>query len=124
MFGRFIFLSITFRVFSWPKTRCFSPFCNFLFENFILSENLSKLCLIQSSLEFINLDPQKCSYYPFGGCWINPSDRQIHAKNNNISIIASEKDQKLFFDAIINPPKPNKNLLKAAKNYNKLVASK
>jgi uncharacterized protein (DUF1778 family) len=39
-------------------------------------------------------------------------------------IIASEKDQKLFFDAIINPPKPNKNLLKAAKNYNKLVAIK
>lgn len=39
-------------------------------------------------------------------------------------IIASEKDQKLFFDAIINPPMPNKNLRKAAKNYNKLVASK
>ena len=38
--------------------------------------------------------------------------------------VASKKDQKLFFDAIINPPKPNKNLLKAAKNYNKLVASK
>jgi uncharacterized protein (DUF1778 family) len=39
-------------------------------------------------------------------------------------ILASEKDQKLFFEAIINPPKPNKNLLKAAKNYNKLVANK
>lgn len=39
-------------------------------------------------------------------------------------IIASEKDQKLFFDAIVNPPKPNKNLIKAAKKYNKLVASK
>lgn len=39
-------------------------------------------------------------------------------------ILASEKDQKLFFDAIINPPKPNKNLRKAAKNYNKLVVSK
>ena len=38
--------------------------------------------------------------------------------------VDSEKDQKLFFDAIINPPKPHKNLLKAAKNYNKLVASK
>ena len=39
-------------------------------------------------------------------------------------ILASEKDQKLFFDAILNPPKPNKNLLEAAKKYNKLVASK
>ena len=39
-------------------------------------------------------------------------------------IIASAKDQKVFFDAIVNPPKPNKNLLKAAKNYNKIVASK
>jgi len=46
----------------------------------------------------------------------------IVAKHNQI--IASEKDQKLFFDAIINPPKPNKNLLNAAKNYNKLVAGK
>lgn len=39
-------------------------------------------------------------------------------------IIASEKDQKVFFEAIVNPPKPNKNLLKAAKNYNKLVGDK
>ena len=39
-------------------------------------------------------------------------------------MIASENDQKLFFDAIINPPMPNKNLRKAAKHYNKLVASK
>lgn len=39
-------------------------------------------------------------------------------------IIASGKDQKVFFDAIVNPPKPNKNLLKAAKNYNKIVAAK
>lgn len=46
----------------------------------------------------------------------------IVVKHNQI--IASEKDQQLFFDAIINPPKPNKNLLKAAKNYNKLVTGK
>lgn len=44
--------------------------------------------------------------------------------SKHTQIIASEKDQKLFFDAIINPPKPNKNLLKAAKKYNKLVANK
>ena len=46
----------------------------------------------------------------------------IVVKHNQI--IALEKDQKQFFDAIINPPKPNKNLLKAAKDYKKLVASK
>ena len=48
--------------------------------------------ILTHNLELINLNPQKCSYYPFGGCWINPSDRQIHQKNKNISIIASEKN--------------------------------
>ena len=39
-------------------------------------------------------------------------------------VIASAKDQQIFFDAILNPPKPNKNLIKAAKKYNQLVAGK
>lgn len=30
-------------------------------------------------------------FYPFGGCWINPADRNIHPKTKNISIIASDK---------------------------------
>ncbi len=40
------------------------------------------------------------------------------------AILASENDKKVFFDAIINPPKPNKNLIVAAKKYQKLVKSK
>lgn len=32
-------------------------------------------------------------YYPFGGCWIDPFDRNIHPKTKLISIIASEKTQ-------------------------------
>jgi uncharacterized protein (DUF1778 family) len=37
------------------------------------------------------------------------------------SIIASKRDQKIFFDAIMNPPSPNKNLTAAVKRYNKMV---
>lgn len=40
------------------------------------------------------------------------------------SIIASRRDQKVFFDAILNPPAPRKKLSAAAKRYNKLVKQK
>jgi uncharacterized protein (DUF1778 family) len=40
------------------------------------------------------------------------------------SILASKKDQELFFNAIINPPQPNNSLRKAAKRYKKTVHSK
>lgn len=43
---------------------------------------------------------------------------------NHNAILASEKDRTLFFEAIINPKKPNKDLVKAAKDYQNLVASK
>ncbi len=43
---------------------------------------------------------------------------------NHNSILASEKDRTMFFEAIINPQKPNTALVKAAKHYQKLVASK
>jgi uncharacterized protein (DUF1778 family) len=39
-------------------------------------------------------------------------------------IIASKRDQKIFFDAIMNPPAPNKRLSAAAKRYNKMVKVK
>ena len=35
-------------------------------------------------------------------------------------IISSQKDSDVFFEAIINPPKPNKALRKAAEEYKKL----
>ena len=40
------------------------------------------------------------------------------------SILASKRDAKIFFDAIINPPAANKELKKAALSYNKRVAIK
>ena len=40
------------------------------------------------------------------------------------SILASKKDQELFFNAIINPPQPNDSLRKAAKRYKKTVHNK
>lgn len=37
-------------------------------------------------------------------------------------IIASQKDKEVFFDALVNPPKPNKDLLSAKEAYNKLIS--
>jgi len=37
------------------------------------------------------------------------------------SILASKRDQKVFFDAILNPPAPGKKLVAAVKKYNKLL---
>jgi len=33
------------------------------------------------------------------------------------SILSSKKDAKIFFDALMNPPKPNEALKKAVKRY-------
>ena len=38
------------------------------------------------------------------------------------TILASEKDSKIFFDAIANANKPNDKLIKAAKQYNDLLS--
>lgn len=40
----------------------------------------------------------------------------------NEQIIASEKDNEIFFDAITNSPKPNKNLINAAREYTTLLS--
>jgi len=40
------------------------------------------------------------------------------------STLISEKDAKIFFNAIINPPSANKELKKAASSYNMRVAIK
>lgn len=36
------------------------------------------------------------------------------------AILASERDKKIFFDAIMNPPKPGKNLQQATDRYHQL----
>jgi uncharacterized protein (DUF1778 family) len=40
------------------------------------------------------------------------------------SILQSKKDQAVFFDALMNPPKPNTNLKKAVARYNKTINQK
>ncbi len=37
-------------------------------------------------------------------------------------IIVSKKDKEVFFDALVNPPRLNKNLLDAKRTYNKLIS--
>jgi uncharacterized protein (DUF1778 family) len=37
-------------------------------------------------------------------------------------IIASQKDKEIFFDSLVNPPKPNNDLLSAKDEYNKLIS--
>lgn len=43
--------------------------------------------------ELIATDPKKFIFYPFGGCWIEPSQRRVYEKTKNISIISSHKTQ-------------------------------
>lgn len=40
------------------------------------------------------------------------------------AILSSEADREVFFDALINPPKPNKALKEASKSYLKQVTVK
>ena len=35
------------------------------------------------------------------------------------AILATEQDKKIFFDTLLNPPKPNKSLKEAARHYQK-----
>ena len=37
-------------------------------------------------------------------------------------IIASDRDKDIFFDSLINPPKPNNDLLSAKEEYDKLIS--
>jgi len=38
------------------------------------------------------------------------------------SILASQKDSEIFFDAIVNAEKPNDELISAAKEFNKMLS--
>lgn len=37
-------------------------------------------------------------------------------------IVASQKDKEIFFNALLNPPKPGSNLLSAKDEYDKLIS--
>ncbi len=40
------------------------------------------------------------------------------------AVLASEKDKRIFFDALANPQKPNRALTRAAKHYQKQITVK
>lgn len=48
----------------------------------------------------------------------------INIVERHNAILASEADEKVFFDALLNPPKPNKALKEASKSYLKQAAAK
>ena len=60
------------------------------------------------------------------------SDFIVHAADQQATkiaaahkeILASEKDRRAFFDALMNPPKPNQALKKAFTRYNEALLSK
>jgi uncharacterized protein (DUF1778 family) len=48
--------------------------------------------------------------------------KAIKIIEENDRILASQQDQEIFFHALINPPKPNKELLTARNDFNKLIS--
>lgn len=64
--------------------------------DYILTHNLDfkkrMTQLMEDSKQLKSFDKHpKIVWYPFGGCWIQPQDRQIYPKTKGISIIASGK---------------------------------
>ena len=53
---------------------------------------------------------------------VQEASTEIIDKHNNI--LASERDKKIFFDAMANPPKPPKRLIDAARAYKKLTSKR
>ncbi len=48
-------------------------------------------------------------------------EKAIEIMSERERVIASKKDSEVFFDAIMNPKKPNKALVKAAAEYKSLI---
>ncbi len=53
---------------------------------------------------------------------IKMSAKQNKGVEDQAKILASEKDREVFFDALMNPPKPSEELLKAADVYEKYMS--
>jgi len=49
---------------------------------------------------------------------------QSQIVENHQSILQSKKDLAIFFDALMNPPRPNTNLKKAVARYNESIKEK
>ena len=49
-------------------------------------------------------------------------DKAKEIINESEQIIATQRDKELFFNALVNPPKANKDLLSAKNDYDKLIS--
>lgn len=56
---------------------------------------------------------------------VHSADQQANKiAEGHKKILASKEDRRIFFDALMNPPKPNQALKKAFKRYNDALVSK
>jgi uncharacterized protein (DUF1778 family) len=76
--------------------------------------------LTKSQKEFFELAARISGFKSLSEFVIH-STQQVEKHN---AILTSEKDRKAFFDALANPPKPNKSLKDAAKHYQKQASQK
>jgi hypothetical protein len=61
---------------------------------FVLSHSWPFIDYLNQHPQNQHYDYQKVHWFPFGGCWIKPEDRNTgHYKNKRISIIASDKKE-------------------------------
>lgn len=91
--------------------------------------------IMQSARLELRLTKQKKEYFEeiamLGG-FKSLSDFIVHSANqqaNKIAeehnrILASEKDKKVFFEALMNPPQPNQALKRAFTRYNNALEGK
>jgi uncharacterized protein (DUF1778 family) len=56
---------------------------------------------------------------------VHSADQQANKiAEEHKKMLASEKDRRVFFEALMNPPKPNQALKKAFKRYNDALVTK
>jgi uncharacterized protein (DUF1778 family) len=81
--------------------------------------------LTKSQKEFFELAAQISGFKSLSEFVIHSTQQAANSiveKHN--AILATAKDKKVFFDALVDPPKPNRSLKEAAKHYQKQVAAK
>lgn len=52
---------------------------------------------------------------------VNKSEKAKQIVKEHEQILASEKDREIFFNAFLNPSKPKEALVKAAKDFDKIL---
>jgi hypothetical protein len=59
--------------------------------SWILANRHKFTYILTHNEDLVKIDEKQFKFYPFGGCWIEPSERRMFYKTKNISIIASSK---------------------------------